>query len=214
MRLCALYSGGKDSHLSMCIYRDYVKCLLTILPKSNESYMYHSLNLEHIKVHSKLMGLDHIFVEQKEDELSILEDTLKDLKEKYDLDGIVAGATQSNYQYSRIGDIAKRLGLEVKAPLWQISPEKYLELYNKHNMKAIVVGVFAYPLDKSYLGRIYNWNLVQELLKHQINPFGEGGEIETYTVYSDCLGKEIKIKDYEIKGSLNTWRMYIKRVEV
>ncbi|NPA22290.1 MAG: diphthine--ammonia ligase [Candidatus Micrarchaeota archaeon] len=215
MRLCALYSGGKDSHLAMCHYREHIQCLLTILPKSNESYMYHSLNLDHVRLHAELMGLPHeVAVQEEDDELKVLEKTLKSLKEKYNLTGIVAGATQSTYQNTRIKAIADHLGLEVKTPLWQISPEDYLERYHRYNMKAIVVGVFAYPLDQSYLGRVYDEELVKELLSYNINPFGEGGEIETYTVKSDCLGKEIEILEYEIEGKHNTWRMYLKRLGV
>ena len=52
------------------------------------------------------------------------------------------------------------------------------------NFRTIISGVFAYPLDASWLGKEVDATLIDKLLfladKYGLSPSGEGGEIETH----------------------------------
>jgi len=62
---------------------------------------------------------------------------------------------------------------------------------------AIISGVFAEPLDKSYLGAAIDSKMIERLAKvgstHHINPAGEGGEIETTVLDAPIFKKKIVI---------------------
>src|SRR3989344_6186250 len=115
MRLAALISGGKDSLYSMYILRKQgheIRYIIAFFSKNPESYMFHIPNVRLVEEQAKLMGIKCLKVStkgEKEKELDDIERVLASLK---DIDGIVTGATASNYQKSRIDDICKRLSIE------------------------------------------------------------------------------------------------------
>jgi uncharacterized protein (TIGR00290 family) len=64
--------------------------------------------------------------------------------------------------------------------------------------ETIVVGVFAPPLDESWLGRPLEAGAIAELARlwksHGINPAGEGGELETAVLDAPMFGGRIEIR--------------------
>ena len=68
----------------------------------------------------------------------------------------------------------------------------------KLKFQVIISGVFAEPLDASYLGKTLNKKMVYDLGKaevsHGINPAGEGGEIETTVLWAPGFKSEILVK--------------------
>jgi len=80
--------------------------------------------------------------------------------------------------------------------------------------KVIITGVFAYPFDKSWLGRKINKQFIKEITelhkKYKINPAGEGGEFETFVLDCPLFKKPLKIKDKKISGEKNSWKMEVE----
>ena len=68
----------------------------------------------------------------------------------------------------------------------------------KHKIHAVISGVFAEPLDKSYLGKLIDKAMIAKLAKaaqtHSINPAGEGGEIETTVLFAPGFKKKLVVK--------------------
>ena len=108
MKLGALFSGGKDSVFSIdkALQAGHdVVCLITILSKNPESYMYHVPNIEYTKLQAEAMELPIITYETvgiKEKELIDLEVAILEAVEKFEITGLVNGAIYSNYQRRRI----------------------------------------------------------------------------------------------------------------
>lgn len=208
MKLAALYSGGKDSHLAISIYRDKVEYIINIIPNSRFPYMYHPINLDLVDRHAENLKIPLLKFYQREDnELEVLERALREVKD-LGCEGVVTGAIASNYQFSRIQRLASEIGLEIYSPLWHIDVERYFELYNRYKIRALIVGVYAYPLDKKYLLREFNRDLANELIEKNINPFGEGGEFESFVVESSIMPK-IDYKVERIEGKLNSWTVHL-----
>ncbi|MEM1970951.1 MAG: diphthine--ammonia ligase [Candidatus Anstonellales archaeon] len=209
MKLAALYSGGKDSHLATSIYFDQIEYLVTIIPKSRFPYMYHPINLHILDRHAQSMGKEILkFEQESEDELEILKEAMAELK-SHGVTGIVTGAIASNYQYSRILRLAEQFNLKVIAPLWHIDIDDYLRLYRDYGLKAIIVGVYAYPLDDSYLLREYDRELAYYFNTISINPYGEGGEFETF-VYQSNIMPRVEFRINRIEGKNNSWTAYLE----
>ena len=216
MKLAVLYSGGKDSNYSLYIASKYheISVLLNIIPKNNESYLYHYINNNLTELQSKALNIpiERFYIYNNEEE-TLLE-ALKYLKEKYNIDGVVTGAIRSTYQGSRFQRICKRLNLWCFNPLWLKDEKEYLYELLKNNFQFIIVGWYTYPLDINILGKVVDENIIKKLIeykeKYKINIAGEGGEYETFVLYQPLFKKRIIIKDYEIKVEKNYAEYIIK----
>jgi diphthine-ammonia ligase len=220
MKLASLFSGGKDSVYSSYLAQKQgheITCLITILSKNKESYMFHTPSIEKTTYQAKAMNIPLMIHEtkgEKEKELKDLEEAIKKAIKKYKIQGIVTGAIKSVYQASRIQDICNKLNIKCINPLWQINELDYLNDLIKNKFKVIVTGVFAYPLNQSWLGREINQEFIQEIAqlneKYKIHPAGEGGEFETFVLDCPLFKKPLNISNYtDFKEGENSWRREI-----
>ena len=220
MKAAVLFSGGKDSCYSAWLAKNKgyeLTCLISIISKNPESYMFHTPSIKKTKQQAKVMNIPLIIQKtkgKKEEELEDLEKAIKRAKEKYQVDTIVTGAIESVYQASRIQKICDKLDLECFNPLWKKDEIKYLEELIKNKFKVIILGVFAYPLDKSWLGKMVDDKFIDDVQilkeKYKIHPAGEGGEFETFVLDCPLFEKELKIIDKKISGEKNSWKMEIR----
>ena len=159
MKLASLFSGGKDSVYSAYIAKQQgheIACLITILSKNKESYMFHTPSIEKTKNQASCMNIPLIITKtegKKEEELKDLEKAIKKAIKKYKIEGIITGAIQSVYQSSRIQKICDKLNVKCVNPLWHTNEKEYLNNLIKNKFKVILTGVFAYPLNQSWLGK-------------------------------------------------------------
>ena len=133
MKLAALYSGGKDSAFAVywAVRNGHkVECLITLLPQRSDSYMFQVPNVEFTTFHSEALGIPLLQQKTsgiKEKELEDLKKIIIIAKEKYFIEGVLAGALASSYQRDRIARICCDLQLECIAPYWNYDEEKYLD---------------------------------------------------------------------------------------
>ena len=204
--IACLFSGGKDSTLALHKVADLgigIDLLITMMPESKESYMFHYPNLSFTKLQAEALGIRQVFAATKgvkEKELKDLEKAL--LNNKITL--LVTGATYSKYQGDRIAAIAKRNGIENVAPLWHINPMLELsELVEKFDV--IMTSVSAEGLDASFLGKRIDRKMVDRLLevnkKTGINLLFEGGEAETFVLDAPLFKKKIKVEKAHIEST-------------
>ncbi|MFQ6125688.1 MAG: diphthine--ammonia ligase [Candidatus Heimdallarchaeota archaeon] len=223
MKLGVLFSGGKDSTYALfkALEKETVVCLISILSKNKESYMYHTPNINLTKLQAKAIGLPLIqkFSEgRKEEELKDLAQAIKKAKETYQIEGIVTGAVESIYQAERIQKICNELDLWCFNPLWLKNQVEVLKEIIESGFQVIISGVFAYPLDKKWLGREIDKQTINELgllqKKYQISPSGEGGEIETTVLDGPCFQQRIKILEFEVQTNENSGIFLIKKARL
>jgi len=218
-KAAVLFSGGKDScYAAYLAKKKYeLTCLISIFSENKESYMFHTPSIKNTKQQAKSMNLPRIIQKtkgEKEKELKDLEKAIKKVKEEYHIQTIVTGAIDSKYQSSRIEKLCKKLNLKCYNPLWHKDEIKYLKELIKNKFKIIITGVFAYPLDKTWLGKKIDTEFIKEVEnlkeKYKIHPAGEGGEFETFVLNCPLFRKELKIKNKKIYGKNYSWRMEIK----
>ena len=220
MKAGVLFSGGKDSCYAAYLAKKQgyeLTCLISVFSKNKESYMFHTPSIEETKKQAKVMDIPLLIQKtkgEKEKELTDLEKVIKKAKAEYGLDTIVTGALYSVYQTSRIQKICDKLNLECFNPLWHKDELEYLEELIKENFKVMVVGVFAYPLDQSWLGRFIDYKFLEDVKelkeKYQIHPSGEGGEFETFILNCPLFKKSLNLKSYQdFSTGENSWRREI-----
>ncbi len=222
MKIASLFSGGKDS--AFALYKavqkgDEAVCLITINSKRADSYMFHIPNIKLAKLQSEALEIPIVYMNScgvKEKELEDLKKAMAVAKEKYEVEGIVSGALASNYQAQRVKKICDELSLKSINPLWRIDEEKYLKDLIKAKFNAIITGIAADGLSKSWLGRKIDTNCISDLKKlhekNKIHIAAEGGEYETFVL--DCLmfNKKIEIKDSEIRMENECTGQYIIKI--
>lgn len=223
MKLGVLFSGGKDSTfaLQLAAQKETVECLITVASRNKESFMFHTPNIDVTPLQAEALGLPLVRVETegvKEVELKDLEAAIAEGKARFDIEGIVTGAVESVYQTSRVQLICNRLGLWQFNPLWKHNQKVLLETLVKENFQVIISGVFAYPLDETWLGRQIDAEVIARLVeledRYGISPSGEGGEIETTVLDTPMFGQKIEVTDFAVEARGNSGVYVIKKARL
>ena len=203
MKVAVLFSGGKDS--CYAAYRAQqeghdVACLISMVSANQESYMFHIPNIGLTELQAEAMGIPLLMVHtagEKEDELIDLKHAIQQAQDDAGIEGVVTGAVASVYQASRVQKICRDCGLWCFNPLWQMDQVALLRCMQ--DFRIMITGIFGYPLDRKWLGRIIDSATINELAqfaeRFRINPAGEGGEIETTTLDGPNFQKHVIIQD-------------------
>lgn len=220
MKLASLFSGGKDSVYATWMARNEgheISCLVSIFSENLESFMFHTPSVEKTRMQAEVMGIPLIVEKtkgEKEIELEDLKRAIVRARDEFGIEGVVTGAIASVYQASRIEKICFELGLTVFNPLWQKDESEYLDELLENGFKVVLVGVFAYPFDESWLLREIDKKFIGEVRelnkKYDIHVAGEGGEFETFVLNCPLYSRELKVigKDVKKEGE------YAYRVEI
>jgi diphthine-ammonia ligase len=223
MKLAVLFSGGKDSTLALHLAaeKEEIACLVTVVSKNKESYMFHTPNIDVTTLQGEALEFPLVSVVtegRKEEELADLEKAIVEAKEKFQVDGVVTGAVESVYQASRVQCICNRLNIWCFNPLWKHNQKALLETLVAKNFNVVISGIFAYPLDEKWLGKQIDGEIIKKLIelqgKYCISPSGEGGEIETTVLDAPMFKKKIEILDYMIEAEGNCGVFQIKNARL
>jgi len=223
MRIGVLFSGGKDSTLALhkAAEKEEVACLITLVSKNKESFMFHTPNIDVTTLQAEALGLplvQKVTEGKPEEEVKDLEEAIAQAVKAYKIEGVVSGAVESVYQSERIQRVCSRLGVWCFNPLWKRNQKALLEEIVAKGFKVIISGVFAYPLDSIWLGKEVNTELIGKLLRLEkefgLSPSGEGGEIETTVLDAPLFKKKIEILDYEVDAKGNSGVFRIKQARL
>ncbi len=200
MKVAVLFTGGKDSTYALFKTKHNVKCLITIASENPHSYMFHTPNIELVKLQSRALNLPLIYKKtkgRKEEELKDLKKAIQLAIKRYKIQGIVSGAIESNYQKQRIDNICKELNLKSINPIWHTNSLKYLNSLIKNKFKTIITAISAEGLTKEWLGKEINKKTIEELKqlneKYKLHLALEGGEAETLVLDCPLFNKKLKI---------------------
>jgi len=218
MKLGTLFSGGKDSVLAAELASECedVTCLVTLVSKNPNSYMFHTPLIRETALQARSMGLPQVMVEtegEKEEEVLDLEEAFRTAVDIHGIEGIVTGAIHSVYQASRIQRACRKVGLWCFNPLWQRDQLEVLAEVLSRGYRVVISAVAAYPLGEEWLGRVLDHEALGELkdLRDRLafNPAGEGGEFETFVLEGPLFKIPLRIRNMT-----KTYRNYSGRVEL
>ncbi|MDR3102122.1 MAG: diphthine--ammonia ligase [Methanocalculaceae archaeon] len=206
MTWAVLTSGGKDSILALQKALDVgidVSYMVTAIPENPDSYMFHSANLAAVPVIAERCSRTYVGIPtsgEKETEILDLERGLGRLP----IEGVIAGAVESEYQRSRITAMCERLGVTMFAPLWHMDPLKLLrEVAERMDVRIVVTA--ADGLGENVLGKRIDADLIDLLCrissKRRIHLAGEGGEYESMTLDAPCFSSPVRCEGWETEFS-------------
>ena len=220
MKLASFFSGGKDSTYSIFLAKKQgheIKCLLSVFPKSDESHLLHHPNLQWTHLQSQSMQIPQLTIKSESDEtdneINSLEKILIRSIDEYQIEGLVHGGIQSQFQKEKFENLCNKLNLKSIAPLWNRKPLEYMNELISSNFVFIITSVSSGGLDDSWLGKIITKNDIDTLYtlsqKFGFNLNFEGGEAETFVVDCPLFSHTIKI----IEGK-KIWDGYRGRFEI
>lgn len=217
---CAvLFSGGKDSCLALYhACKKYDVCyLLSLIPRTQDSWMFHTPDLKLLEKQAEMLDIKLIFEYtrgKKEEELDDLKKLLNRVVGK--VDTIVIGGIASNYQGERVKRICSELNLELYAPLWGYNAERLWKELLAEGFKVILTKIASEGIEKEFLGKIIDDKLFAELekrsKKYKFRMDFEGGDAETAVLFMPGMQKEIRLKTKTT--SEDRYRHFIKIIEV
>ena len=202
MKSVILYSGGKDS--TMAVYEslqngDDIYALLAMHSRNDESYMFHVPNIHITDLLAEALDIPIISAVTQ----GVKEEELEDLKREFEnlkslgVEAIYTGALYSVYQKSRIEKLGSEVGLKIVSPYWHVDELEYMREIVSLGFEIIISGVAAWGLDESWLGRVIDDDVIDELVKinekYQVNIAFEGGEAETLAIDGPIFKKRLKI---------------------
>jgi len=203
VRVAALVTSGKDSALAL--YKvltngHEVHYLATMLPQREDSWMFHYPNIHLTDLFAEAVGIPLVKAQTSGVKEAELQD-LKQLLAQLDVDAVVSGAVSSQYQKQRIDIICEELRLKHIAPLWHKDPLELLEEIVRSGIEALIVGVYAYGFDQTWLGRKIDQKAIQDLVemkeRFRVSIVGEGGEYETLVLDAPFFRKRIELVETE-----------------
>jgi len=211
-RACFLLSGGKDSNYAL--YKAVaegleVSCIASVKPLRDDSWMFHVPAVDLVSLQARAMGLEEVHERitvsgVKEREVEELAEALKSLLGRYGFEVLVVGGIASRYQKERFEYIASKLGVHLYSPQWGADPFEYMRSLLRGGFKFVLIRIATMGLPCSYLGRIVDEGLLEDLLRragrYGFNPALEGGEGETLVLWQPLY----------VRGSL--WVRGVRRI--
>jgi ABC transporter with metal-binding/Fe-S-binding domain ATP-binding protein len=204
MKVVSLFSGGKDSAFALwCAQMQGwdVTSLVTVIPESNESWMFHHPAIEWTKLQADAAGIPRTVIHTKgvkEEELIDLKEGLRQLVKSTGIEGIVSGAIASEYQRTRLDNLCETLSIRSFAPLWHKNQQQLLREQVESGFEIVITACNALGFTKAWLGRRLDATSVNELIqlnvKYGLSVAFEGGEAETFVLRAPMFRGHIKIE--------------------
>lgn len=215
MKIAALLSGGKDSiyALGCALKQGHTLACVANLYSTDEmdSYMFQTVGTLAVPAISRALGVPLIarpligqplnkkleYERVEGDEIEDLYELLKEVKYRFpDVQAVVNGAVQSDYQRLRVEQVCTRLGLSSIAPLWRINQTTLLRNMLEDGYESIFIKISAMGLLDKHLG-LQPTSMIDELAelnsKYGFNVCGEGGEYETLILDSPIFSKKLVV---------------------
>ena len=203
MRVAALFSGGKDSacaaHRAAGRGGHEVACLVTVAPRSEESWLFHHPCIRLTALQAESMGLPHVYAEQGrgESDASALASALGEAAREHGARGVVHGGIRSRFQRSRFEAACGALGLAALSPVWGEEARAYMRGLLAGGFRFAVTGVAAGGLGREWLGREVDGAALGELerlsVRHGFGLDFEGGEAETLVLDCPMFSRPLRI---------------------
>ncbi len=192
------WSGGKDSCLACykAMQAGYkIDYLLNFISKEHKRCCFHGIEAKLLKLQAELVGIPMVQKEVSPD-MKLYEQEFKEavtaLKAK-GIETMVFGDIYLLDHASWVERVCKDLKIKPIEPLWEIEPEKIAEEFIGLGFKSIVVSCNAKLLDKSFIGRYVDRDLIKDLKAKKVCPCGENGEFHTLVVDGPIFKKRIDI---------------------
>ncbi|MBN8555636.1 MAG: ATP-binding protein [Deltaproteobacteria bacterium] len=176
------WSGGKDSVVSLFELKspDYKLLGLLTAVTADNKIKTHQVPLELLEAQAESLELPLITVSLSNDSEyeAKMEAALKPMKNSK-LEGVAFGDINLEAVRNYRDQFFPKLKLGTHYPIWGWKPQALLKAFLGLGYKAIVVRVDTRKLPSTFVGRLFDWDFVEDL-PQGVDPTGENGEFHTF----------------------------------
>lgn len=206
------WSGGKDSALALQqIMADEtieVVALFTTFNQETEKSSMHSIPLELLTAQAKSLGFPlytMFFSKSLSDYDDKMHDVVRHFKEKEVTAFIFGDLMPSNLKSFRESKL-NPLGIQVIEPLWNKTSHDIMSLFLQSGIKTKIIVTQEGRLDKSYIGKTLNQNVVNTF-PPDIDVCGENGEYHTFAYDGPMFRHPVKFAITSVYDTLYEFKL-------
>ncbi|MFO8050989.1 MAG: diphthine--ammonia ligase [Thermoplasmatota archaeon] len=224
MKVCCLFSGGKDSCYSlhrMLLSGFEVPVLLTMRSENKDPWLYQTPGMEVYHLFGDLTGIETRIITtpgKREEDQDVLCGALVALKEEFDLDGVCSGALLSDYQRMVFSHAAWDAGLVSYTPIWRKDGKTFMRELCDQGFRFVILSYASEGFKPSDLGRLIAESDLERLFRISdqwgSHPAFEGGEAETLVLDAPLYRRRLQIKGSIIEEGPYNSRYVIEEAEL
>jgi uncharacterized protein (TIGR00290 family) len=201
MNVLCSWSGGKDSCFALMKAQEQgysPKVLLNVLNEEGRISRSHGIPADILQAQAKAAGLPiHLIASSWQDYEPNFTSALKQLKAEYDLQAAVFGDIDLQAHRDWEEKVCSNAGLEAVLPIWQQDREDLVMQMLHSGIRTMIVSCNE-KMGETFLGKILDEQLVQELKAIDIDVCGENGEFHTLVLdcplFSQPINVEVRAK--------------------
>ncbi len=209
MKVVSLWSGGKDSTLAC--YKaikeghDIIR-LVNFLDETTGRSLSHGISKEIINIQIQSTEMPYTQNEMPRSEyrrrfISIM----LQFKKIDGAEGIVFGDIYLEAHKEWIEDVCGELGLEAVMPLWGIDTKNLAGEFVDLKFESLIAATDNRFMGPEFLGRKFDHDLIDKLIKMRIDPCGEQGEFHTFVYSGPIFKKPFNFKMSEKRFEHGHW---------
>ena len=218
MKVAVMYSGGKDSTMALKHALDQgweVEALISVKPKSNESFLYQFATVEWTKLSSEAVGIPVIHIKSEKigpkEEAEELEQVLKGMK----VDAILVGGV--GLQATQIREwrrVAGKFGIGLIVPYESLTSEELFDKTIESGFDIMLTDVASDGLGPEWIGRKLNMQNADEFKmlskRFGFDVLGEGGYYNSLVLDGPIFNKRIEILNSHKVWDNKTYSGYLE----
>jgi len=220
MKTLISWSGGKDS--CFALYKSVQQghqpcCLVNFVSEEYNRCCFHGITNDLISLQAESLGIPVVQypvpADMKEYE-SRFKKAVTKLKQKYNAEGMVFGDIYLDEHKEWVERVCNEIGIIPVEPLWNLPVISIINEFISTGFKSVIVSGKADLFDKTFMGRIIDFDLVNELKSRNICVCGENGEFHSFVIDGPIFNKKIEILESEPvlkEGFWKHWFLDIKK---
>lgn len=191
------WSGGKDSCLALycAIQAGAVpRALLTMLTRDGARSRSHGLPVSVLNHQALALKIPLVVRESSWDDY---EQNFTEIIHRFRKEGMVYGVfgdidLEDHFQW--VERVCSAVGIRACEPLWKRPRRELMEKFFNAGFSATIIAVKEGVLDRGFLGRTLDRDLVRDLEKTGIDASGEEGEYHTVVTNGPIFRREIPLE--------------------
>lgn len=201
MKVAVMFSGGKDScqSLKWCLDNNHeVIALISVKPKSTESFLYQYATVEWTNLSSEALGVPVIQIKSEKIGPKEEADELKEIFKSLKVDAILVGGV--GLQETQIREwkrVAQKFGIKLIVPYEDLTSEELFDKTMDSGFDIMITDVATDGLGPEWLGKKLNKENAEEFKKLSkkfgFDILGEGGYYNTFVVDGPIFNRKIEV---------------------
>lgn len=196
------WSGGKDCCFALMEAKamGYTpKVLLNMIDEDLKTSRSHGLPVSILEEQAKAMNLTLLAIptSRKDYEQNFIK-ALKRLKTDFDIETIVFGDIDLMAHYEWLERVCKIAEINYEFPLWNRKRDVLAQEIVNSGLQSMIVSCNEI-MGKSYLGKIYSSELIEELKPMSVCPCGEDGEFHSFVINGPLFQYKVQVPELPTK---------------